>query len=342
MIDEKELYLITDEKQRLYFTGYQSTDGYLVLGRDFKYFVIDSRYFYAAKKLLSKQGIKVILGSNYDELKRIAEENDIEVLGVDYTKTTMSDYDVFVKSGYKLKDVSQEIKDLMLIKSEADLSKTQRACKIAETALKQILPFIKEGVKERELAAELEYRMKMLGASGTSFETIVAFGKNSAVPHHVTGETVLKQNMPVLIDFGCVYKGFCSDMTRTFYYGTPDKEFKNAYRAVYLAHVAAAENISEGTECIAADAFARNVLKENGMDKYFTHSLGHGIGVNIHEAPAVSPKGKGVLKSGMIFSIEPGVYFDGKFGIRIEDSVTLRDGKVRSFMTFTKKLKVLK
>ena len=120
MIDKKELYLITDEKQRLYFTGYQSTDGYLVLGRDFEYFVIDSRYFYAAKKLLSKQGIKVILGSNYDELKRIAEENDIEVLGVDYTKTTMSDYDVFVKSGYKLKDVSQEIKDLMLIKSERE------------------------------------------------------------------------------------------------------------------------------------------------------------------------------------------------------------------------------
>lgn len=342
MIEEKEIYLITDEKQRLYFTGYQSTDGYLVLGHDFKYFVIDSRYFYAAKKLLSKQNITVLLGSGYDVLKKIADDRGVNVLGIDYTKTSMTDYNAFSELGFTLKDVSKDLKDLMLIKSEEDLKKTQKACKIAETALKRLLPSIKEGVKERELAAELEYNMKMLGASGTSFETIVAFGKNSAVPHHVTGETVLKKNMPVLIDFGCVYKGFCSDMTRTFYYGTPDKEFKDAYDAVYTAHVTASDNIVSGTDCVTADAFARNVLQERGIAEYFTHSLGHGIGVNIHEAPAVSPRGKGTLENGMIFSIEPGVYFDGKFGIRIEDSVTLKDGKVKSFMTFTKKLKVIK
>ncbi len=342
MITEKELYLITDEKQRLYFTGYQSTDGYLVLGRNFKYFVIDSRYYYAAQKLLAKRGITTILGSDYSALKQIVTEKGIEVIGVDYTKTTMADYEVFVKEGYKLKDVSQEIKNSMLIKSIDDLKKTQKACKIAELALKQIMPLIKEGIKERKLAAELEYRMKMLGASGTSFETIVAFGENTAVPHHVTGETTLKQNMPVLIDFGCVYKGFCSDMTRTFYYGTPDQEFIDAYNAVYLAHVKAAESIVEGTDCVTADGYARNILKEKGLDKYFTHSLGHGIGVNIHEAPALSPRGKGTLKERMVFSIEPGVYFDGKFGIRIEDSVTIYKGKVKSFMTFSKRLKILK
>lgn len=342
MINEKEAYLITDEKQRLYYTGYQSTDGYLVLGRGFSYFVIDSRYFHAANKLLSKKGVKCILGAGYAPLKTIIEETGTETLGIDYTKTSLSDYNAFLEAGYKLKDISDEIKEAMKVKSEEDLKKIARACKIAETALKQIIPFIKEGVKEREVAAELEYRMKMLGASGTSFETIVAFGKNSAIPHHVTGETVLKKDMAVLIDFGCVYQGFCSDMTRTFYYGTPSKEFKRAYAATLKAHVTAAENIKEGALCVEADAFARNVLKEYGFDKYFTHSLGHGIGVYIHEAPALSPRGAGELNENVVFSIEPGVYFNDKFGIRIEDSVTIKGGKVKSFMKFTKKLVTIK
>ncbi len=131
-------------------------------------------------------------------------------------------------------------------------------------------------------------------------------------------------------------------MTRTFFYGTPTEEFKKAYEAVEKAHMVAAENIIDGTECVVADGYARDVLKEYGMAEYFTHSLGHGIGVYIHEAPALSPKGQGTLKSRMVFSIEPGVYFNDKFGIRIEDSVTIEDGKVKSFMTFTKKLIVIK
>lgn len=342
MIEKNEAYLITDEKQRMFYTGYQSTDGYLVLGREFTFFVIDNRYFHAAKALLEKKGVKVILGSGYDALRAIMTETGSTTLGIDYTKTNLSDFNAFSAMGYTLKDISSELKEAMTVKSEEDLKKIAKACKIAETALKQIKPLIKEGIKERELAAELEYRMRMLGASGTSFETIVAFGKNSAVPHHVTGETVLKPDMPVLIDFGCIYKGFCSDMTRTFFYGKPSDEFLKAYDAVYTAHMTAHDNITDGTPCVAADAFARDELKERGMDKYFTHSLGHGIGVFVHEAPAVSPKGKGELKNHMVFSIEPGVYFNDKFGIRIEDSVTLENGKVHSFMTFTKKLVVLK
>lgn len=342
MINKNEAYLITDEKQRLYYTGYQSTDGYLVLGENFTYFVIDNRYFHAAEKLLSKKGVKVILGSGYLPLKAIMEETGCTTLGIDFTKTTLSDYNAFLEMGYTLKDVSSELKEAMKVKSSDDLKKVQKACSIAERALKKIMPLIREGIKERELAAELEYRMKMLGASGTSFETIVAFGKNSAIPHHVTGETVLKKGMPVLIDFGCIYKGFCSDMTRTFFYGTPTEEFKKAYEAVEKAHTVAAENIIDGTECVVADGYARDVLKEYGMAEYFTHSLGHGIGVYIHEAPALSQKGQGVLKSRMVFSIEPGVYFNDKFGIRIEDSVTIEGGKVKSFMTFPKKLIVIK
>lgn len=342
MINEKELYLITDEKQRLYYTGYQSTDGYLVLGRGFSFFVIDSRYYHAANKLLSKKGVKVILGSGYDALKTIIQQSGATTLGIDYTKTSLNDYRSFEGMGCSLKDISAEVSRAMMVKTPSDAKKIQKACRIAEKALKMTLPCIKEGVREREVAAVLEYNMKMLGASSTSFDTIVAFGKNSAIPHHVTGEAILKRNMPVLIDFGCVYQGYCSDMTRTFYYGTPDKEFISAYNAVYDAHMAAFNQITDGTDAAAADGFARDLLKERGLDKYFTHSLGHGIGVYIHEAPGLSPRGTVDLKNGMVFSIEPGVYFNDKFGIRIEDSVILDDGKVRSFMTATKKLVRLK
>ncbi|MBQ2908391.1 MAG: aminopeptidase P family protein, partial [Clostridia bacterium] len=187
MINEKELYLITDEKQRLYYTGYQSTDGYLLLGRGFSYFVIDSRYFHAANKLLSKKGVNVILGSGYSALKDIMYKTGCDTLGIDFTKTSLHEYKIFEEAGYKLKDISKEIADAMRVKSPADLRKIKKACKIAQTALKQLLPEIKEGVRERELAASLEYKMKMLGASGPSFETIVAFGANAAIPHHVTG-----------------------------------------------------------------------------------------------------------------------------------------------------------
>ena len=342
MINANEVYLITDEKQRLYYTGYQSTDGYLLLGQDFTCFVIDNRYYHAANALLSKKGVKVILGSDYTALQLVMQEKGLDTLGIDFTKTSLADYNTFLGMGFKLKDIAQELKDAMMVKSPVDLKKIAKACKIAQTALKQTLPFIKEGVKEREVAAKLEYNMKMLGASGTSFETIVAFGKNSAIPHHVTGETVLEKDMPFLIDFGCIYQGFCSDMTRTFFYGKPSKEFKDAYNAVLKAHMTAAENIKDGTDCITADNYARSVLAEVGLDKYFTHSLGHGIGVFIHEAPGLSPRGKGELKERMVFSIEPGVYFNDKFGIRIEDSVTIENGIVKSFMTYTKKLVTLK
>lgn len=342
MINEKELYLITDEKQRLYYTGYQSTDGYLLLGRGFSYFVIDSRYFHAANKLLSKKGVNVILGSGYSALKDIMYKTGCDTLGIDFTKTSLHEYKIFEEAGYKLKDISKEIADAMRVKSPADLRKIKKACKIAQTALKQLLPEIKEGVRERELAASLEYKMKMLGASGPSFETIVAFGANAAIPHHVTGETILKKNMPVLIDFGCVYEGYCSDMTRTFFYGKPDKEFTRCYNAVLKAHEEAAKNITDGTDCAVADSYARKVLEDAGIQDHFTHSLGHGIGVYIHESPALSPRGQGELKNSMVFSIEPGVYFDDKFGIRIEDTVTLENGKVKSFMTYTKKLVKLK
>ena len=183
--------------------------------------------------------------------------------------------------------------------------------------------------------------MRQLGAEDVSFDTIIAFGVNAAVPHHETSSDTLKENSCILMDFGCKYKGYCSDITRTLYFGQPDSEFLSAYDLVLSANVLAEEEIFAGMTGKNGDKIARDYLDKNGIGQYFTHSLGHGIGLNIHESPYLSRKGEEVLTDNMVFSIEPGVYFDGKFGIRIEDTVLLSGGKVKRLFNDDKKLIVL-
>lgn len=337
-----QLALITDEKQRQYFLGFHSTAGYVILAPDGISFVVDSRYISAARKALEPKGIKVILGVDYAPLKEKALEVGAKTVGIDFTNTTVSGLDYLKKdTGFEFVDVSREIVEEMSIKTPEEISYIKKACQIAEKAWLEVLPLIKEGITERQLANELEYRFKKYGASGTSFDSIIAFGKNAAVPHHETGDTKLKKNQCVLMDFGCLYKGYCSDMTRTMFFGEPDEKFLKAYLAVLTAHVKCAEGIVEGMTGVEADKIARDHLQSLGYGKYFTHSLGHGIGVNIHEFPGLSPKGNATLKENMVFSNEPGVYFDGKFGIRIEDSAYLSGGKYVSFMKDDKSLVVI-
>ena len=340
MLNENNLYLLTNEKQRLYLTGFFATDGYVVVSEGKKFLFVDPRYFYAAQKALKNSDVTVVKGFK-NEAFEFLKSTGKKDLYIDYTKTSISEAEEYGELGFSLKDCSKDMVASMKIKSDEELKNIKKACAIAEASLKCVLPLIKEGISDLELAAALEAEFKKHGASNPSFETIVAFGKNAAGPHHETGSTRLKNNECVLIDFGCLYKGYCSDMTRTFFYGKPDKQFKKAYEAVLTAHLAAEKGIYAGIECVAADKIARDILEERGYGKYFTHSLGHGIGVNIHEPPALSPKGKGTLENRMVFSIEPGVYLDGKFGIRIENTVTLSDGKVVPFMKTTKKLVTL-
>ena len=190
---------------------------------------------------------------------------------------------------------------------------------------------------ETEVAAILEYNMKVLGAYSTSFDTIVAFGAHAAVPHHETGATKLKFGDEILMDFGCKVNGYCSDITRTFLFGDDGKhgEFKKAYQAVLTAHNLVKETAKAGMTGKEIDAIARDFLDKAGYGKLFTHSLGHGIGLNIHEYPSISPKGETIVTDGMVFSDEPGVYAAGEYGIRIEDTVAFQGGKIVSFMTKT-------
>ncbi len=330
---------VTSPDLRFYLTGFYSSDGMVLADEKGACFYTDARYLEAASAALSGSGIAVapVPEGGYYSLVGCKK------LAVALSKITAEEYIALSSEADALIDCTPAFTEAMGVKEDAELSAIERSCGIADRAFTDMLGAFKEGMSENDAAAELEYRMRRYGASGTSFETIMAFGEGSSVPHHETGERKLKFGDVILVDFGCKWGGYCSDCTRTMLFGDDKKhgEFKKAYEKVLAAHMAAKERIVPGMTGSQADAVARGVLKEAELDKYFTHSLGHGIGVNIHEFPRLSPKSCDILKDGMVFSDEPGVYFEGDFGIRIEDSVALKDGRVISLTDSDKNLIIL-
>ena len=333
------LYTTTDYLRR-YLTGFYSTDGYVIVDAEKCVLVVDPRYFEAAENALKGSGVEAVEGTQACAMQLLSA---YRTLGVPFPLISHSDYLDLEEKGFRLKDSYKAFIAAMKVKSEEELACIRKACDIAEEAFLALLPQIKEGMTEREVAAVLEYEMRKRGADGTSFDTICAFGANGSVPHHETGNTRLKFGDPVLIDFGCKAEGYCSDITRTFLFGDDHKHesFKKAYAEVLKAHLLVLEKLEAGMTGKQADAIARESLKNAGLAEAFTHSLGHGIGLNIHELPNLYPRGEEVLTDGMVFSDEPGVYFAGEFGIRIEDSVFMKDGKAVSFMTKTNKYLVI-
>ena len=340
--DKKSAYLITDDLTVKYLTGVDIKEGYLfVTDKSMKCYT-DARYFYAAKQMLSSVGVEAGLYKGEESLSEFLAERQIENLFIDYSKVTVKDYENYKKFGVEIGDCSDKLFHARSIKSDEEIALIKKACEIAERAYLDEIVKVKEGMTENQLKSAIEKRMIELGANSSSFDIIVAFGSNGAVPHHQTGETTLKKNVPILIDMGANYKGYLSDLTRTAFFGTPSNKFIECYNAVLKANELAEEQITAGMKTDEADAIARNYLKEKGFDEYFTHSLGHGVGIEIHEYPTLSPKRKDLLEEGMIVTIEPGVYFDGEFGIRIEDTVLISGGKVKRLFTDDKNLLLIK
>ena len=333
--DADALYVNCDYLMR-YVTGFAPEDGAVVVDKEGVTLYTDSRYIEAAEKLFVGTEVTPTLWAG----KTIADIlSKYQTVAISFQETSYAEFLRLEKLGVKLHNADELLSSLMEKKNDWELACIQKACEIAEDAFLALLPQIKEGMTETEVAALLEYNMRKLGAQGLSFETIVAFGAHAAVPHHETGNTKLCFGDEILIDFGCKVEGYCSDITRTFLFGDDNKheDFKKAYACVLTAHELAKKNITSGMTGKQADEIARAYLKEQGYGELFTHSLGHGIGLNVHEKPAISPKSEKKIEDGMVFSNEPGVYKAGEYGIRIEDTVTLKDGKVKSFMSKTDK-----
>ena len=334
-----EAVLTEADDLRKYITGISTSFGYVITDKNGTTFYTDSRYLEAASNSLKNTDISVKkFTSSLEELL-----SSYKQIAISVGRTLYPQYERLKNMGLEIKDSLPAFTSAMSIKEDYEIEFIKTACEITDKAFDSLLSIIKEGMTENEVAAHLEFLMRKFGASGTSFDTIVAFGENSSVPHHETGMRTLRYGDIILIDFGCKFGGYCSDCTRTVLFGDDNNhdEFKKAYDRVLEAHICAKENIGAGLTGREADAIARNCLKKYGLDKYFTHSLGHGIGINIHESPMLSPNSQEKLLNGMVFSDEPGVYFEGQFGIRIEDTVTLENDKVVSLTDSNKKLIIL-
>lgn len=328
--------VVTDGDLIYYYTDFFVEDGVLVVVGDKNYLLTDGRYLEHAKKFAKAECLMLSENPISEFLKKL----EVQTVGLLLDFSSASLYKELIECGFNVVDATCDFKALSSIKTAEQISRIKRACTITETAFSNLLKFVKEGVSELDLASELEYSFKKLGG-GVGFETIVAFGKNSSVPHYKTGNVKLEPNTPILIDFGSSYQGYLSDMTRTFYFGAPTSKFVNVYNAVKSAHLKALDFAKAGVKACDVDFVAREELKAHGLDSYFLHSLGHGVGVKIHEFPTISYKNQAQLKEGMVFTIEPGVYLQNEFGVRIEDTVTVKDGKCESLMTLDKDLVVI-
>ena len=309
--------LVITASNTFYLSGYESTNCRILITNDKDYFFTDMRYLEEAKNAIGDR-FEVLLGG-VEEIKGIADDLGIKALGVE-ENVSYGEYRSLEElfKGIEFVAVDEAFSKIRARKTEREISLIKTAQSVTETAFNEILPFIKEGVTEIEIAPRLEYIMLKNGCE-LAFDSIVAFGENGSKPHAHRSERKLRRGEFVTMDFGAKYKGYCSDMTRTVALGAVDERKARAYNAVLEANKLAEKAIKIGEKCCDIDAVARNYLAKFSLDKFFSHSLGHSVGVDIHEMPAFSPRCEEVLKEGMIITVEPGVYLEGDFGLRIED-----------------------
>lgn len=340
ILKEKNLdaIIITSPENLYYFSGFTGGEGLIVFSSEKKCVIVDGRYTIQAKE--QAKDFEVI---EYSVMPyKIVSDMGFKNIGFEDKTISYNAYRNMCDAidGH-FEGVSDSLNEFRKIKTEEECNNIRRAEKIGDMAFEHILPFVKPGVTEREIALELEFFMKKQGASALSFDTIVAVGARSALPHANLTDAKVETGKVVLLDYGCVYNGYCSDMTRTVAVGSVDDKTKNIYDIVLRAQVSAINAIKPGVSNKDVDKIARDIINESGYGKTFTHSLGHGVGLEIHEQPNLSPRSVDILKKGNIVSVEPGIYIEGFCGIRIEDLVLVTDDGCENFTHSPKDLIIL-
>lgn len=327
--DNVESVLITSDINRRYFTGMKSSAGTVLAFRNKAYLLIDFRYIEKARETVKTAEV-IETKELYKEISALLRQEGVKNLAIEAMDVTVSRLNV-MKKHLKCVDIietdvlSNSINKLRMIKDEEEMEYIRKAQEIAESAFDDILGFIKEGVTEREIALELDRLMLEKGAEGISFDTIALAGENTSMPHGVPTDKKVKKGEFVLMDFGAVYNGYHSDMTRTVCVGTPDEEMEKIYNIVLTAQEKAIAAAKAGISGKELDGIARRHICDAGYGEYFGHSLGHGVGLEIHEQPNAAPSYEKNLEKGTVITIEPGIYIAGKFGVRIEDFVILTE-----------------
>lgn len=338
-----DAFLVSFGPNLRYLTGFSGSNGLLLLLPDDAVFVTDPRYEIQSAQEVSCR-IRVARGPLLNEVLDLVKKKKLRRLGFEPAHVTFDTYES-LKSHVPLKTslvpVTGWIETLRMIKSSAEIELIRRSVLTSSKAFEQAVRRVREGMSEADLAAELEHRMRRLGAEKPAFDTIVAGGARSALPHAQPTAAPLRSGDLVVVDMGAMRDGYASDMTRMLFVGRPGARVKRLYRAVLEAQLAAIAAVRPGITTAHVDAQARRVLRAEKLERAFIHSTGHGLGLEIHEPPRVGRRDRNRLRAGMVITIEPGVYLENFGGIRIEDTVAVTDNGCDILTPTSKELRVI-
>ena len=326
-----------------YVSGFSGSSGVLVVTSKQSAFFTDGRYIEQAREQVTADELHsqgALLAKSAAWASRAVKG----AVGCDESHLTVKEWQVIKSTrqrGLRLRDASGMVEGLRVIKDADEIEKIRAAVELGSKLFESIRDRIRPGVRETDIAAEIEYAARKGGAEGMSFETIVAGGARSALPHGVASQRLLPARGFVVLDFGVILSGYCSDMTRTVHLGKPDTRARRLYQSVLRAQQSAIRAVRPQVTAHAVDQAARGVLHKAGLGEFFTHSTGHGVGLEIHEAPRLARKGREKLKPGMVVTIEPGAYIPGAGGVRIEDMVVVTQGGCEVLTPTTKELIVI-
>ncbi len=324
--------LLTSPPNMRYTAGFTG-EGYVYVSRRQRIVATDSRYtIAAAAECPGFSVVKWSSGEYYGPLAEAVHSDRAAILGFEDRQMTVAGYSDLCgqleKAGLRhveTRKAGNLVSDFRRVKDEREIQWIREAESIGDRAFARILTALERGMTEKQVAARLEYFMKEEGAEGFSFDTIAASGAHSAMPHAVPTDKVLEEGDFLTLDFGCIWKGYCSDMTRTVVVGNASQKQRKVYNTVLRAQKTALEGIRPGMTGIEVDALARDVIRSAGYGEYFGHSLGHSVGLEIHESPAFSEREDTVIQPGMVITVEPGIYIEGFGGVRIEDVVVITE-----------------
>jgi len=331
---------ITNQSNVTYLTGHTSRDSYLLVAKKDVYFITDFRYEEEARRRLRSLRIEIIDDNIFQTIASVIQRRKIGRLGFEAKSLTVAELKRIKENspGLECLPTYDLVESLRQIKDEEEIKKIEKAISAAATCLVQIRRTLTSGRRELEIESAIETFVKSRVSCRMAFETIVAFGKNSSMPHHISGRKRLNEREPVLIDMGVDFEGYKSDVTRVFSRGCKRKEFLKIYDIVLKAQELGIAAVKPGIPVKQLDYRVRNYIKDKGYGRFFRHSLGHGVGLDVHESPDICAKNSTRLMPGMVFTIEPAIYLPGKFGIRIEDIVLVEENGCRLLSGNIKKM----
>lgn len=322
--EEIEALLITNEFNRRYMTGFTGTAGLAIVSKTDAVFITDFRYTEQADKEIKDFRIVQHMKTIIEEVASQVKSMGIKTIGFEKDDLSYGLYELYTKQmEATMKPVSGLVEKLRMVKTEDELAVLKKAAKIADEAFTHITNYIKPGISELDVSNELEMFMRKQGATSSSFSIIVASGLRSALPHGVASSKIIEDGDFVTLDYGALYNGYISDITRTVAVGEPSAKLKEIYAVTLEAQELALKGIKPGMTGIEADAIARDYITSKGYGKEFGHSTGHGIGLEVHEAPGLSFRSDTILKPNMTVTVEPGIYLPGIGGVRIEDDIVI-------------------